>query len=56
MLIRRYIAGGWGVTIDEYYADVNGDGKLNLKDVVLLRRYIAGGWGVTLKTPDSKKT
>lgn len=56
VLIRRYIAGGWGVTIDEYYADVNGDGKLNLKDVVLLRRYIAGGWGVTLKTPDSKKT
>jgi hypothetical protein len=26
----------------------NGDGLVNLKDVVLLRRYVAGGWGVTL--------
>ncbi|MBR5372911.1 MAG: hypothetical protein IK130_11945 [Oscillospiraceae bacterium] len=23
---------------------MNGDGAVNLKDVVLLRRYIAGGW------------
>ena len=29
--------------------DANGDGSLNLKDVVLIRRYIAGGWGVTIK-------
>ena len=29
--------------------DVNGDGNIDLKDVVLLRRYIADGWGVTLK-------
>ena len=28
--------------------DINGDGKVNLKDVVILRRYIAGGWNVTL--------
>ena len=28
--------------------DLNGDGLVNLKDVVLLRRYIAGGWNVTL--------
>ncbi|MBR5371414.1 MAG: dockerin type I repeat-containing protein [Oscillospiraceae bacterium] len=27
--------------------DLNGDGKLDLKDVVLLRRAIAGGWNVT---------
>ena len=28
--------------------DLNGDGVLNLKDVVLLRRYIAGGWKVSV--------
>lgn len=28
--------------------DVNGDGEVNLKDVVLIRRYIAGGWNVSL--------
>ena len=28
--------------------DVNGDGSVNLKDVVVLRRYIAGGWNVIL--------
>jgi hypothetical protein len=49
VLMRRYIAGGWGVTLDEKVADVNGDNTVNLKDVVMLRRYIAGGWNVTLK-------
>lgn len=48
VLIRRYIAGGWNVTIDKTAADVNNDEAVNLKDVVMLRRYIAGGWGVTL--------
>lgn len=48
VLIRRYIAGGWGVELDESIADVNKDGAVNLKDVVILRRYIAGGWNVTL--------
>ena len=28
--------------------DVNGDGTVNLKDVVMIRRYIAGGWNVTI--------
>lgn len=35
-------------TTDNLKGDLNGDGLVNLKDVVLLRRYIAGGWGVTL--------
>ena len=48
VLLRRYIAGGWSVTLDESVADVNGDETVNLKDVVLLRRYIAGGWNVEL--------
>ena len=48
VLLRRYIAGGWNVTLDETTADINKDGSVNLKDVVLLRRYIAGGWNVKL--------
>ena len=28
--------------------DANGDGKLNLKDVVLIRRWMAGGWNATI--------
>ena len=28
--------------------DLNGDGTVNLKDVVILRRYIAGDWDVSL--------
>ena len=48
VLIRRSIASGWNVQIDETIADVNHDSKVNLKDVVLLRRAIAGGFNVTL--------
>lgn len=47
--LRRYLAGGWDVSIDETVADVNGDGSINAKDVATLRRYLAGGWGVELK-------
>ena len=49
ILLRRYIAGGYGVSIDEDAADVNADGMLNSTDVILIRRYIAGGYGVELK-------
>ena len=34
---------------NEKAADVNGDNKINLKDVVLIHRYIAGGWNVILQ-------
>lgn len=47
-VIRRYLAGGWDVTINNTNADVNADGEVNLKDVVLINRYLAGGWGVIL--------
>ena len=30
--------------------DVNNDGEIDLKDVVLIRRFIAGGWNVELDT------
>ena len=49
ILLRRYIAGGYGVSVDEDAADVNADGVLNAADVILIRRYIAGGYGVELK-------
>lgn len=48
ILLRRYIAGGYDVSVNEAAADVNGDGKCNTTDVILLRRYIAGGYGVEL--------
>ena len=47
-LIKRMLAGGFGVTVDEANADVNADGIVNLKDAALVRRYLAGGWDVTL--------
>ena len=48
VLIRRYLAEGWDVTIDTSAVDVDGDKKVTLQDVVLLTRYLAGGWNVTL--------
>ena len=52
-LIRRYIAGGYGVSIIPNAADVNDDGRINGTDVTLIRRYIAGGYGVELKPSDT---
>ena len=46
--LRRFLAGGWGVEINEANSDVNSDGEINAKDVTVLRRYLAGGWGVVL--------
>ena len=47
-IIRRFIAGGYGITVQESVADVNKDGTVNAKDVTVLRRFIAGGYGITL--------
>ena len=46
--LRRYLAGGWNVDVNEEKADADGDGAVGTKDVTILRRYITGGWGVTL--------
>jgi len=46
--IRRLIAGGYDVTMNEEAADINGDGEITVRDVVPIRRYIAGGYGVEL--------
>ena len=48
VMLTRYLADGWDVTISEVNADVNGDAVLDLKDVVLIRRYLAGGWDAVL--------
>lgn len=40
--LRRYLAGGYGVTIDEFAADMDGDGLITIADVVLLRRFLIG--------------
>ena len=48
VLLRRYIAGGYGVTLNPSAADLNSDGVLTSTDVVILRRYIAGGYGIEL--------
>ena len=48
VILRRYLAGGWDVTIHELNADVNRNNSVNLEDVVLLRRYLAGGWKIEL--------
>lgn len=48
ILIRKHMAGGWGVTLNEEAADVNCDGRITTADVILIRKHMAGGWGVTL--------
>ncbi len=50
-MLRRFLAGGWNVSINEEKADVDGDGEVGPKDVTVLRRYLAGGWGI--KLPDA---
>lgn len=54
-MLRRHLAGGWGVTVNEEDADINGDGEVNAKDVTMLRRYLAGGWGVELREKFNKQ-
>ena len=38
--LRRYLAGGYNVEIDEEAADMNQDGQISVPDIVLLRRYL----------------
>jgi len=48
VILRRYLAGWPGVTINESAADVNGDSIVGAADVIVLRRYLAGWPGVVL--------
>ena len=47
VMMSRYLAGGWDITINEVNADANGDGTVDLRDVVLIRRFLAN-WKVQL--------
>ena len=47
--LRRFLAGGWSITVDIDSADVDGDGVLSLRDCTLISRSLAGGWNITLK-------
>ena len=38
--LRRYIAGGYGVTLDTTAIDMNADGEITEEDVTLLRRQL----------------
>ncbi len=51
VLIRRFIAGGYGVSINEDAGDVNADSRVNTTDVILVRRFIAGGYKDTNGNP-----
>ena len=44
--MSQYLA-GWKVDCDDETLDVNGDGAVNLKDLILLAQYVAG-WNVEL--------
>ncbi|MBQ7546060.1 MAG: leucine-rich repeat protein [Clostridia bacterium] len=47
--IRRFLAGGWNVTLIESASDVDADRAVTLQDAVLILRSLAGGWDVTLQ-------
>ena len=42
IVLRRYLAGGYEVIIDEFAADMDNDGYITVADVVLLRRLLVG--------------
>lgn len=50
--LRRYIVGGYDVTVNVNASDVNADKDINMTDVILIRQYVAGGYGVTLLPSD----
>ncbi|MBQ7566705.1 MAG: hypothetical protein IJT18_06260 [Oscillospiraceae bacterium] len=55
LALRRWIVGGYGVTINEETADVSHDDIVNGIDITVLRRYFAGGYGVSLDDPNEYK-
>lgn len=38
--LRRYMAGGYGVVVDETQIDINKDGSVTVADIIELRRYV----------------
>lgn len=48
VLIKRYLAGGYGVFVEVESGDANNDGAITLMDAVWITRALAGGYGITL--------
>ncbi|MBR0366335.1 MAG: hypothetical protein IJH94_05995, partial [Clostridia bacterium] len=48
IMLRRYLAGGYTISVVENALDVNKDGDIDIIDVITLRRYLAGGYGIEL--------
>ena len=46
--LRRFIAGGYDITVNESAVDINKDGTVDVRDVITLRRFLAGGYGIEL--------
>ncbi|MDO4845378.1 MAG: dockerin type I domain-containing protein, partial [Oscillospiraceae bacterium] len=47
-MMRRALAGGYGISVSLDSADVNNDGSVNAKDVTTLRRFLAGGYNIVI--------
>ncbi len=47
-VIRRWLVGGWDVTINETNSEVNREGETDIKAALLIRRFLASGWNVLL--------
>ena len=56
IILRRYVVGGYGVSVNPNASDVNADKDVNISDVILLRQYLAGGYGVELLPSDEIHT
>lgn len=48
ILLRRLIAGGYDLEVNENAGDVDANGALDILDVIFIRRFITGGYGVKL--------
>lgn len=43
-LIRRYLAGGFNVSVDTSVADTDSNGEINAQDITYIRNIVASGW------------
>lgn len=51
IVLRRYLAGGYDVSVRVPACDVNADGQITTSDIIYLRRYLAGGYGIDKLKP-----
>lgn len=51
IVLRRYLAGGYDVSVKVPACDVNADGRVTTSDIIYYRRYLAGGYGIDKLNP-----